>query len=980
MPSLIANTLDLNADRTSLEAISKKLVANCPDMREMARAAASELLRKHCIDHLEPDAVYWHRFDVADSSAFTFSGWRHLAKPISSLTLPQLVMHRFNAADQEQADTLQVMSGFYTAGPDAEVFDESNQVCLLPKDAMDAFWALDFKRQFTFKMNTFWQNRAHDFRTLAKASFIARAVEDHRSGALDTEQFGTLMAAVGVDPGKPITLAMLQSEVPLGVGIRVAKLDIAGYESSDLLRIVEDSGRQFLYVPGEVNAFHVFDTPDALQWWLMNHCNEVHNRAQLMSHFPLSVHAQGDQQIGLNHALDLMFSNWGTHAQSVINRDDRSVSGDPFTHLRDAARARMKADAEFALYSNNEMRRQMWIGYLQAFGQTFGALAALDWPIALAAVGAGLVDVGLNVDEAIHGHTTADRKSGVIGAILSGIDVLFNAAFLAQGATPELADIAPEGESIAAVPDVEIEAPSAPSSAQPQPAMANPTDTDELADLLKPFETNEVLEDYPQPPTSGRMRNVYQTDHDTTLISIEGIGYQVRYVNELNSWVIVDPQNPFSFHRNLPVRLNAAGNWEPVQQGLRGGGGALRTLSARTDSVGPILAAPPSPYDLPQRLREPLRARVENPSNRPFEGNYMSLDPNDPIQDFFAMRRRLASDTDAFYAHLQLPERPPIPVIASESTPKVALKQFYETAPGLVIGESHNCVASKQFLIDNMGQLAKQKVRTLYMEHLLTDLHQADLDTFARTGAMPAKLEAYLEQLDWGHLTDSTGRYTFLNLVKTANRHRLNIRAIDCMSSYRFSGLPDRDRTVRLKLMNYFAHTVINADQAALGRGRWVALVGNAHANTYRQVAGVAEIEGVVGLRIVDVNPGEATGYDVDPGANVNDAMGRPVGSVKSDLRLRMAVKGRRAHFVEAPNLVHDRLPHSGEFAIMRTGDTAELVHRSRDGLLHCTPIKQDGTQLYIQRPEWPAVSGRRYGALAELTAALKLTGLRQSI
>jgi hypothetical protein len=79
----------------------------------------------------------------------------------------------------------------------------------------------------------------------------------------------------------------------------------------------------------------------------------------------------------------------------------------------------------------------MWMGYLKAFGQTFGALAALDWPIALAAVGAGL-----NMDQANHGHTTAERKIGLIGAILGSVDVLFNSVFLLQTVPPEVGEIA----------------------------------------------------------------------------------------------------------------------------------------------------------------------------------------------------------------------------------------------------------------------------------------------------------------------------------------------------------------------------------------------------------------------------------------------------------------------------------------------------------------------------------------------------------
>lgn len=978
MPSITRNTPALSADQQALNDISRNVVEGCPDMREMARQAARDILLKHGLDSLEPDAVYWHRFDRTESSPRTFNGWQHLDKPVESLTLPQLVMRRFNANDQDNVDTLQETSGFYTAGPNAETFDETNEVRLLPADVMAAFWSLDFKTRFNDKMNAFWRDYADDFKTLAKANFIAKAVEDRHSNALNAEQFNTLMRAIGVDPSQPVTLSMLQSQTTVAAGVRIAKLDIAGFEASDILRIVEDSGRQFVYIPGDVDAFHVFDTPDDLQWWLMTHTNEVENRAQFMSHFALSTHAETDHQTGLHHAIDLMFSYWGPGMPRIVNRDDHTIAGDPFIHLRDATKARMEADSAFALHSNGELRKLMWMGYLNAFAKTFGSLGALDWPIALAAVGAGLADVGLNIDQAIHGHTTAERKSGVLGAIFGSIDVLFNGLFLVQGAAGELPE-APLVEEPAPLPDA-AGATGLPVTELEIPA-PDPVDPADASNPLAPFETNELLESYAAPATEGRTRGIYVSPTGQTFISLEGFAYQVRYVNEMNHWVIIDPENPFSFSRNIPVRLDEAGRWETMAgQGLRGGGGALGKLTARAPSATPPTTALPTPYDMPVDTREGLRARVEAPNDRPFTGQYFSLVENDPIYEFFPVRQRLMADVNAFYADLHLPERPPLPTIAADASPKTAFRQFYKDAQGLVIGESHSSVASKQFLIDNMGQLAKQNVRTLYMEHLLTDLHQVDLDTFARTGKMPQTLKAYLNEMDWGHFTDESGRYTFLNLIQTANRHRIRIRAIDCMASYRTAGLPDPEDNVRLKMMNYFANTVIRADQAVAGGGRWIALVGNAHVNTMNGAAGVAELEGVIGLRIEDVSPGEPTGYDIDPGEQVVTAMGAPAGTVKGDIRLRMTVTGRRVLSSTPPLSLESRLPKTGTFAIQRAGNAPELIHRSRNGSLIHTPIIVEGTDVYINRPEWPLISGRRFQSFDELGKALKLMGLKQLV
>lgn len=969
-PALMAS-----ADHQLLDAMARRLVDTCPDMRQMARDAANDILHKFGLSHLEPDTVYWHRFDRSVSSSTSFTGWQHLDKPVESLTLPQLVMHRFSANDQDNADNLQMMGGFYTAGPDAETFDASNEVRLLPADVLSVFWTLNIKAQFNDRMATFWRASADDFRTLAKANFIAKALEALEAGTLNKIQFTALTTALGLDLSQPVNLSMLQSQTPVAEGVRVATLDIAGYEASDILRIVEPGGRQFLYVPGETDAIYMFETPDELQWWLMTHTDQIGNRTQFMSHFPMSTHVEGGHGVGLHHALDLMFFNWGDHDQTVINRADRTLTNDPFAHLRDASKARMQADSDYALHSNGELRKQMWMGYLRAFNQVFGTMAAIDWPVALAVVGAGIADVGLNIDQAVNGHTTAERKRGVTGAILGSIDVLLNSLFLVGGVPAEADESVVEGETQElAEPTNEPSLPVEDLESLPP----GPTYPEERDEILATFETNELLEAFASPATEGRMRGIFINEVGETYISIEGLAYQVRHVNELNTWVIIDPQNPFSFYRNAPVRMTDMGRWELIDRpGLRGGGKFLSKLPWRgpASSSGTSL---PTAYDMPENLREVLRPDIESSNDKPFEGYLDITTDNSALEAFFVMRKNLMRDTEAFFANTRVPDRPTIPHIAGEATAKEALKQLYEETAGVVIGESHSSVASKRFLIDNMRQLAKQKVRTLYLEHLLTDLHQADLDLFAKSGKMPEKLKAYLEYLDDGHRTDSTGNYTFLNLVKAANENRIRIRAIDCMTSYRLAGLPNPSGSLRIKMMNYFAHTVIRADEAALGDGKWIALVGNAHANTFKGVPGLAELEGGIGLRVEDVAIGQPHGFAPDPGLETITALGRPAGRVTSDFRLQTEVAGLKPPATSASTSVESRLSRVGTFIIQRTGGKAELLHRSANGSIVRTPIKSDGGRLFIERPKWTQISGRRFNSLEGLITALHMIGLKQ--
>jgi hypothetical protein len=262
-------------------------------------------------------------------------------------------------------------------------------------------------------------------------------------------------------------------------------------------------------------------------------------------------------------------------------------------------------------------------------------------------------------------------------------------------------------------------------------------------------------------------------------------------------------------------------------------------------------------------------------------------------------------------------------------------------------------------------------VKTLYMEHLLTDFHQADLDAFSKSGELSPTLEAYVESLDKGHRTDPTGKHTFMAVLKAARENRVRVRAIDCMASYRIGRIEGADPTLRQKMMNYYAKGVIDADQSAQIGGNWVALVGNSHANTYQGVPGLAELEGAVGLRIEDVRVAESAGITPDPGVETTDTVGRRAGRVQSDLRLQVLVAAPRIEIS-----LENKLPRAGMFTLDESDGQLSIVHRSNEGIAVRTEIKREGKRVYIDRPKWQRVSGRRFETLADLTIALELMGM----
>ena len=103
----------------------------------------------------------------------------------------------------------------------------------------------------------------------------------------------------------------------------------------------------------------------------------------------------------------------------------------------------------------------------------------------------------------------------------------------------------------------------------------------------------------------------------------------------------------------------------------------------------------------------------------------------------------------------------------------------------------------------------------------------------------------------------------------------------------------------------------------------------------------------------------------------MSNSLGRTAGIVKSDLRLqylREAVK---------PDLnLENKLTRAGMFTVESEGKRLTLVHRSNEGTAVRTEIKREGKRVYIDRPKWPRVSGRRFDSLGDLSLSLELMGM----
>lgn len=284
-PSATATSSSNITDAQALKRMARQFVEAYPDIRGLAYAAASTILKKHTTRDLRPDKVYWHRFDNTMSSRRTYTGWAHRGTPVESMTLVELVAHRFTARDQEAVDELQVFSGFYTDGPEHDRYDARNEVAMLPRAVLADFWALDFNTDYRLHVEQFWTTNAEPFRMLAKARFLAAAGLAYLDSSLEETDYHTVIHSVAATLSDTSLLALLQARAAPQPGITLRTFDLGGYIAHDIVRIVDAQGRQILYMPGRTAVFRGFASDAELAQWIKGQVAHEADRTRFTLHF-----------------------------------------------------------------------------------------------------------------------------------------------------------------------------------------------------------------------------------------------------------------------------------------------------------------------------------------------------------------------------------------------------------------------------------------------------------------------------------------------------------------------------------------------------------------------------------------------------------------------------------------------------------------------------------------------------------------------
>lgn len=217
-------------------------------------------------------------------------------------------------------------------------------------------------------------------------------------------------------------------------------------------------------------------------------------------------------------------------------------------------------------------------------------------------------------------------------------------------------------------------------------------------------------------------------------------------------------------------------------------------------------------------------------------------------------RNPIVEKAKSFFQNIILPKKITVATLEQPINAQDLLATLLENAPGIAIGEYHNQVSSKEFLCQQMQHLVAHGVDTIYMEHLIQDGLQEDLDSYfsGRCDELPSALAAYLKKMDEGYLTQfSEATKTYTDLIVSAKKAKLKrVVCIDTELSYgagssKRDGVSDTE--ARCLAMNYQAKLIIDKEKAA---GKFIVFTGAFHATSCSGVPGMAQILGCPSLLI----------------------------------------------------------------------------------------------------------------------------------
>lgn len=857
-----------------------------------------------------------------------------------------------------------------------QVYDRRTQSDIVPKAFRDFVRVSHFDTAYHKALQAFWGKHLKNYKTLMRTAFIEAYLNQAAELTLTLGEAQLAARAAGMPADKDLsnlTLEELQAPYRPDNTLDMRLLRIHNAEATAILTITDKQSQvTLLYIPGNSSPFHGFNNPASLRKWLVGAAKNATLRKALVAYFDPDTVDSGYIYSGVEEALigmslfpepapasglfnRLLHNDYWDPEQYINNPTYPALGGDPFDFMARQVRASITKRAATTVTSPLDIRKAETIDALEK-----ACLLAIPISLAMGTallaefcfITSGSVEMAIGADDAIKGKPRGTERIafGALNALPLVVHGIGKAVTSLNKIRARLGKAVREADgqiSVSTLPAANVIAES-------------------VGHTLAPAHHPSGLQVV---KINGDSFMTYKTPNDWGLFELFiSDPADPRRIQSTGLYAIQSPDLQWrraGLSGGAPFR-NA---WQKIYR-LFGGAADVTFYSA---------------YEMPTSMRDTLAGMLHDSSK--FTEEYEPLGPG--LQSFkatrnlfFEKRKKLAQDATTFFDSRPFSLlRPPLPSFAlSESQPGI-IEKLFDVSDGVVVGESHGDLASKAFLIDNMHTLARQGVKRLYFEHLLTDVHLPLLKAFYRAKGTPMsdELKDYLKAI-YPPLRDTY--YSFQNVIIKARDAGIKIQPIDCTASYMIKGMPNADGTLRQQLMNFYAAEVIQWVQTTKRRpGKWIALVGNSHTNTFRGVPGLAELTGSIGLRVKDTTDGVRLGIEVDAGSSLSLGIGRGDATVKADLVLRVDPNTLHRTPLGQPGPSHSQVAKTPQTQLIRPGQfllsaaredmPAQIQYRARRGDIQTFTVNQQGETFSIAARGW-ALDNQPFNSVRALVDGLK--------
>lgn len=331
-----------------------------------------------------------------------------------------------------------------------QVYGPGTHIAINAESFQHFIWALDFHTPYKKMLGVYWANNLDSYGTAAKINFIAASNRQTLNGSLSTAGKRLSWQVAGLEQ-RPDWQSLGRSPSSKPV-IEVKPLNVYGYAATDLLCMKNNAtGLTLLYIPGNALPLHEFASESMMKHWFASQCQDRHKREVLSSHFAPADRADGLSYSGLETALQGLgqfpkahhfdpnhhpgFATSGVwNPEDMVNYKTASYSAtindDVFKTLALRQKKRSYQDADYLINSDASVTRERWRGYLDSSLNLLAPLAVVIPEFAILFAIGGAAQLGLGLDQALHGKHLQDRAGGAEQALFG----LLNAAPLLHSA------------------------------------------------------------------------------------------------------------------------------------------------------------------------------------------------------------------------------------------------------------------------------------------------------------------------------------------------------------------------------------------------------------------------------------------------------------------------------------------------------------------------------------------------------------------